>query len=157
MAIVFENITKCPLCNDILSTEKEYIMTPNLITNQLDEFSLLSDVGIHTECLDRSPLKSRLIKFIDQYENSLKEIRRLADKYNPREIINFNLLSSNESEPLYKYNYFVIPRQNLTEWNEYEDFIEHANAFLSEGKWKGVNGFNYLEYLLNTVKNIPNT
>lgn len=156
MAIIFENITKCPLCNDVLNTEKEYFMTPNLTTNQLDELFLVSDVGIHTECLNRSPFKGKLIKFIGQYDSSLEKMRILANKYNPREIINFNLLSSNESEPLYKYNYLVIPKQELKIWNELDDFIEHANVFLDEGKWNGLNEFNYLEYLVNTIKDISN-
>lgn len=154
MAIVIENMSKCPLCNDVLNSVKEYVLTPPLISNKLDVIFLLSDVGVHLDCLDKSSIKEKLFKQIDLYNDYLKRMKLKFEKYNPNDIIGFNLLTSNEDEPLYKYNYNILVKQNLLEWSDLGDFKEIANKFLKDNKWSSLNQFNYLEYLLNNINTV---
>lgn len=151
MAIVIENTTKCPLCNDVLNSAKEYILTPALISNMLDEIFLLSDAGVHLECLDKFSIKEKLFKQIDLYDDYINRMKLMMNQYNPQDIISFNLLTSNEQEPLYKYNYNILVKQDLLAWESLIDFRKVANEFLKENKWKGLNQFNYLEYILNVI------
>ncbi|WP_294296114.1 hypothetical protein [uncultured Chryseobacterium sp.] len=154
MAIIFENQTICPLCNDVLNKSREYILIPPLISNELDDLFIFSDAGVHLNCLDRSSLKENLFKHIDLYGQYLNRIRSMATHHNNYDIIGFNLLTSNNDEPLSKYNYYILSKQELLDWKELDIFKNIAETFLKEKKWKGFNDFNYLDYLLKIVTEI---
>lgn len=154
MAIVIENTTKCPLCDDILNSAKEYILTPALISNVLDDIFLVSDTGVHLECLDKFSMKEKLFKQINLYDDYIDRMKLMISKYNPQDIICLNLLTSNEQESLYKYNYSILVKKDLLTWENLIDFRKTVNEFLKENKWKSLNQFNYLEYILNVINTI---
>ncbi|OCA77932.1 hypothetical protein BBH99_10390 [Chryseobacterium contaminans] len=151
MAIILENTSRCPLCNNILDDTKEYILTPPLISNELDKLFKLSDSGIHLDCLNKSHLNNLLFKYLELNRQYSITMRALMLKNNPKDIIGFNLLSSDEIEPINKYNYFIILKQDISKWTDFEYFNYVANDFLNKNKWKGVSQFNYLKNLLETI------
>ncbi|KFF03857.1 hypothetical protein [Chryseobacterium luteum] len=151
MAIILENTSRCPLCNNILDDSKEYILTPPLISNELDELFKLSDSGIHLECLNKSDLNNKLFKYLELYGQFSKKMRSLILENDPKDVIGFNLLSSDEVEDINKYNYFIILKQDISKWRDLEDFNFIANDFLNRNKWKGISQFNYLKNLLEII------
>jgi len=151
MAIIFENQSRCPLCNDVLNKSREYILIPPLISNQLDNLFIFSDAGVHLDCLDKCSAKGKLFKHIDLYYQYSNRIRSITIDNNKSDIIGFGLLTSNENEQLFKYNYNIFSKQELLEWKDLHVFKNLVYIFLEEQKWKGLNDFNYLEYLLEII------
>lgn len=157
MAIVIEEHSLCPLCNTVLNKAKEYLMTPPLISNTLDQLFNLSDTGIHVECLDNSTLKDKLLHHLAAYNRKIppSQVRCCIDNQvmaDPRDLLSFGLLTSDESEALFQFNHLSFNRRNITKWESRVDFISIAEKFLKEGKWQGLGDSNYLSYLLDKVK-----
>ncbi|AZA51544.1 hypothetical protein [Chryseobacterium sp. G0201] len=153
MAVIIENESKCPLCGDVINELKEYILTPPLISNELDELFRLSDSGIHLDCINKSNLKDKLFKYLKLYEQYSSKMRDLMLENNPKDVIGFNLLSSDVAEPISKYNYLIMLKKNILKWDDFEDFNFIANDFLNKSKWKGVTQFNHLKNLLESIVN----
>ncbi len=42
-------------------------------------------------------------------------------------------------------------KHDLLTWENLDDFRKNVNEFLKENKWKSLNQFNYLEYILNVI------
>lgn len=157
MAIIIENQTRCPLCNDVLNKSRKYILVPPLISNKLDDLFIFSDTGVHVDCLDKSPIKENLFKQINLHDQYLNRMKLMMINYKPNNIIGFNLLTSDEKEPLYKYNYCIFSKQELLAWKELDIFRNLVCIYLAEKKWLGLNQFNYLEYLLKSLHSITQT
>ncbi len=152
MSIVIENLTRCPICGEFLTSQKKYILIPPLISNERDELFLLSDTGVHLDCLDKYYLKKKLFKHIELLDDYRDRMKLAFTIHNPAEIIGFNLLTSNENEDLYEFNYFILLKKDIQEWRNLSNFRTIVDDFLNRGKWKGLNDFNYLEFLLNQLK-----
>ncbi|MFT3823156.1 MAG: hypothetical protein QM731_04515 [Chitinophagaceae bacterium] len=156
MAIVFEGLSKCPLCNEVLDKENEFMLVPPVISNTKDELFLFSDAGIHVECLDRSENRNKLLYHIQQYHELLSraKLKSIADGEQAgdgRDMLLIGLLSSNEKEELSEFNYTVLNLNKLKQWEDYDRFIDVAGKFLSEGKWGGYAGYNYLEKIMQQI------
>lgn len=157
MAIVIEEHSRCPLCDTVLNSSKEYLMTPPLISNTLDQLFILSDAGIHVDCLNNSKLKDKLLHHLASYNNRMppSQIRCSIDNQlmqDPRDLLTFGLLTSDESESLFQYNFLSFNKRNIHKWESRLAFISTAEQFLLEGKWQGLGDFNYLSYMLDKVK-----
>lgn len=158
MAIILEGKSTCPLCKAVLNSTKEFRMTPPITGNTQDALFELSDAGIHIDCLDKNPLKERLLHHIDLYRESL-ELReglrchvdgeQITD---PREAIFLSLLTSDQTQELYQYNYLTFNKKNIKVWVAYNHFVQVCERFLSEGKWQGLESFNMLESQLVRMK-----
>jgi hypothetical protein len=155
MAIVIENKSICPLCNKVLNTLREYTLFPPLTGNEKDKLFLISDEGVHVDCLEKNGLENLALYFRDEIGKQipLRLICHVDGQQlsNPENIILFGLLTSNEQEELSKFNFLTINRQNIKQWKEREQFIRLAREFIESGKWKGFLNFNYLEDLINQL------
>jgi hypothetical protein len=71
-----------------------------------------------------------------------------------RDAILFHLLTSNEEEELYKYNFLVLNRTNINKWKDRDAFLSAASNFLELDKW-GILSPNcsLLSYLIERVSN----
>lgn len=157
MAIVFKGISPCSICNNVLDDSKEFILIPPLISNVLDELSILSDSGVHLECINKSELRNKLQYHLTENDKRfpMSSVKCMIDNKpvtDPPDLVSFGLLTSNESEELYKFNHLNFNKKNISKWKEKDAFISIAEKFLLEGKWKGLAGYNYLENTLNLVK-----
>ncbi|KQT28484.1 hypothetical protein ASG22_19985 [Chryseobacterium sp. Leaf405] len=151
MAIIIENESRCPICGDVLNKSKEYILLPPLTSNTLDELFKLSDSAIHLACLDKSYLKNKILENLELTKQYSDRIRTLMLENNPRDVIGFSLLSSDESELISKYNYFIVLRKDISNWNELSNFKHIAHNFLNDNKWRGLSEFNHLQNLLDNI------
>lgn len=146
MAIIFEGQSKCPLCNELLNSEKEFTMFPHFSTNIKDPISVFSDAGVHVSCVNNHPLGEKALSCRDKYHASLKLIKT------PGTIATL-LLTSNESEPLYAFNFLTIEKTDLGQWKEKSEFIAAASAYNNDGKWESLTDFNFLDHLVREVNN----
>lgn len=113
MAIVLENSSRCPLCKQPIDDSKEYIMVPPLTSNKKDFLFALSDTGVHTSCIYKSPQREKLFYHVDMYDKRLPPIRlkHTTDGHliiDPKNLISFGMLTSDENERLSDFNYMVL-------------------------------------------------
>ncbi len=156
MALIFENLSECPLCNKVLDNSKPFRAISPLISNVKDPLFVFSDEGVHIDCLNNSPLKEKLLYHLECYEKRfpptdakcIVDGQRISD---PRNLISFGLLTSNESEELYQFNYVTINKNNLGKWERKGEFISTVERFINDGKWESLNDFNYLKYLIEKL------
>lgn len=156
MAIIFENLSTCPLCGTILNDEREFMLFPHFISNIHDPMSQFSDRGIHLDCLDKHPLKQDALLFTEEYHKVLpspKSRSSIDGKLieNPEDILIIALLTSNREEELFKYNFLVLNKKNLSDWKERNRLIDLIHKYQEEGKWKNLSSFNYLDYLVKEL------
>jgi len=157
MAIIIKNKSKCPICNRVLTNQEEYILTPPLISNTKDSLFIFSDTGLHRSCLDKIQFKEKLLKHILIYHKKplLSNLKCNVDNLaisNPQKIILIGLITTDENEELYKFNYTILNKDNVSKWKYQTSFIKAGENFLEENKWASLADFNYLEYVLNEVK-----
>jgi len=156
MAIVFEDHSKCPLCNKILNNAEEYILFPPFIGNKKDPLFIFSDNGVHVKCLNEHPLGKHALLYLEKYDANIQSVKSGISTSgevisNPANIIAFGLLTSDATEDLFKFNYFILNKANISEWKQRDEFIRIAARFNQEGKWEGITEFNYLDYLINLL------
>lgn len=157
MAIVIEQQSRCPICNDFLDSNKEYFLVPPLTSNTKDTLFDFSDAGIHTDCINKSELKSKLLRHIDLYYASLppSKLTCYIDGQKierPENLLFFGLLTSDDAEELYNFNYLSFDIRNINKWIDLNKFLMVAEKFLEEKKWVGLSEFNRLQYIIEQIK-----
>jgi hypothetical protein len=160
--MVFEELSKCPICGSELNLKKEYILVPHMIANERDDLYVFSDSGIHLSCIEQDPIKDKLFKHISLYQKFLPPSKLICivdgkSIENPRDALFTGLLTSDEKEKLFDFNYISLNLKNISRWKQYENFIEISNVFLSENKWLATQGFNKLTYLMEKMREAKTT
>lgn len=97
---------------------------------------------MHVECLNGSKLKNKLLYHIQKYDEMLllSNNKCMVDGneiLNPRHILFFGLLTSDENEPLYDFNYLVFNINNIQDWVDLRDLLLLLGSFLQKGNGKG--------------------
>ena len=156
MAIIIEQQSKCPVCNTSLDKDKEYVLVPPLISNTKDDLFIFSDAGVHIECLNKNKLKNKLLQHINLYDEHMppSKLRCIVDGKtvdNPKDLLFFGLLTSDEKEELYYFNYLSLNLKDINKWKDYNSFLSISEQFISEKKWEGLNDFNKIEYILGEM------
>ncbi|SHM01375.1 hypothetical protein [Chitinophaga sp. CF418] len=156
MAIVFEGLSQCPLCGQILDSSKEFMLTPPLTSNTKDPLFVFGDAGLHISCLNKHPLKESLLYHIERGDKV-----RVAANYIcavdgklisvPEDILAFGMLTSDLNEPLAEFNFIILNRNNRYKWNKRGEFISLVEEFIRSGKWESYGPFNTLEYFVEKL------
>lgn len=150
MALIFENQSKCPVCNLVLDNSRPYTMFPPFMGNKKDPMFTFSDNGVHNDCLNKHPFGEMALLYRDKYDEDIRVLRlkTIEDRKNS---IPFGLLTSDSKENLSKFNFLTLSKDDLKNWEQKDEFINVATKFNREGKWEGLAEFNYLDYLINEV------
>jgi len=62
------------------------------------------------------------------------------------------LLTSDENEPLFQYNFCVLNRVKIKDWKDKPILIQEIKKFINSGKWKSMGNPSYLERLLEELE-----
>ena len=156
MAIIFEGLSTCPLCGQVLDKSNEFIMTPPLTSNTKDALFVFSDAGIHITCLNGHPQKESLLYQMqqsDETRGAAKAICIVDGKLitRPDDFLTTGMLTSDLNEPLAEFNFIILNRNNKYKWNKRSELISLIEEFIQSGKWEPFGPFNYLEYLLKAL------
>jgi hypothetical protein len=160
MAIVIKGLSKCPLCGEVLDDNLEFTLFPPFTSNTKEPLFLFSDNGVHIACLDKHPLKEKALFNRVKYHKNLPSVNSKCiidgcSIENPSDVLAIGLLTSLETEALYKFNFITINKRNLMRWQERNEFVELVLKFMYDGKWNSLTSFNYLEYLIREVVSSP--
>lgn len=157
MAIVFEGQSTCPICDAVLDRNKAFILVPAMMGNAKDPLFVFNDEGIHVECLNNHKFKNKLQQHIRLYNEHMppSKLKCVIDGEiigSPEKLLFFGLLTSDETEELYAFNYLSFNLDNIGEWKELDRFLSVSEKFLSEDKWEGLTEFNELRYIIAKIK-----
>lgn len=125
-----------PVSNTFLDKNKEYFLVPPLISNTKDSLCIFSDAGVHVECINKNKFKNKLLQHISLYHEHMSpsKLRCVIDGKipdNPRDLLFFGLLTSDETEELSAFNL-----NNISKWKELNRFLTVSEKFLSEKNGK---------------------
>ena len=98
---------KCCLCGEIMSDEQKVKMLPPFVLNKLDPLFLFHDSSIHVDCFNSHPLSEKVARLC--HDIVLKHASKRCDICSSiinthREYVGFSCLSSDELNPLSRYN-----------------------------------------------------
>lgn len=157
MAIIFEGSSECVICGKVLDKEEEYTGFAPLTSNTKDNLFLFSDAAMHVNCLYQHPIGKLALFYRGMYGESFEPERKrcIVDGQiitDPRNVINFGLLSSDATEELSKFNFLRLNKLNVGKWDRREEFLQIARKFIEDGKWVGFMGSNDLDRLMGELK-----
>jgi hypothetical protein len=146
MALLFLDVTICPICGSVIkNNQKVYSFSP-FIQNKKDPFFIFNDASFHLECLQQHLLGQAAISFGEQLIFETRPVNRRCKIDN--EVINdyedyifFNLLSSNKEDNIYKFNFTTLNRNNLDKWQARDQFLEAAEKMVRDDKWEEIDSF----------------
>ncbi|NLR78359.1 hypothetical protein [Chitinophaga eiseniae] len=157
MAIIFEGKSTCPICSQVLDKGKPYMGFLPFTGNAKDILFMFSDSGVHVDCLHSHPHGALALLHRNKCGEALKPENRKCwidgQVIERREhVISFGMFTSDESEPLAKFNYMMLNRLNLGRWQDRKAFISAGTEFLQAGKWGSLTEVNVLQIAINEIK-----
>lgn len=157
MAIIFQNQSECSICRALLYNHQNIIMFPAFISNTKDPVYLFNDAGVHYSCLEKHSLRSKVSAFLEKVTFKTRPENRICDIGGniidlPENYLFISLLTSDETDELYSFNFMNIDIRNLSKWVDKQNFVDAIEQFLKDEKWEASGPFNYLEYVLEKVK-----
>jgi len=154
MAILLRGKSECPLCGKII-VEEEAILYTSFTSNAKDPLFMFSDAAVHTACNRHHKLGEKAMHYSEKAMFLTARVNRkcVVDQRlitDPDDHVFTCLLTSDESEELYDFNFITINRKNILRYSDRENFILAALKFNKEGKWGSISNFNFLDYLLTS-------
>ncbi|MFI5148372.1 MAG: hypothetical protein ACHQRM_01485 [Bacteroidia bacterium] len=113
-----------------------------------------NDAAFHQKCLDESTLGKKAMGLASICYSHLKMKRCDAGGNkitNPHDWLFFSVLTSDENEELFRFNFFTLDRTNIKDWKGKDNFIKLALKFNEEGKWANLTAFDFLGHLIDTI------
>lgn len=155
MAIIFMNQTLCP-CGKELKDNEQIFSFPAFVQNTKDPFYQFNDSTFHFGCLQKHILGDRAVEFANQFVLSTRPENRICSVggnviRNFDDYIFIDLLTSNEQEDLYKFNFTTLDRGKLKKWNDGSRFVTTATKFKNEGKWGDLSSHKHLDNLIERI------
>jgi len=94
-------------------------------------------------CLQTHPLSEKAISLSRKFIQDVSPKNRLCTVSktiitDPDSYIYTGLLISDEREPIYKFNFITLNKNNFKEWEYKDDFIRELQKFTSEHKLENV-------------------
>ena len=156
MSITIINKTICCICEKVIEQGEVYRGFPPFISNVKDPLYFFNDASFHIECIKSHPSGNRAIKFADDFIINTSPTNRRCIVDNKRienieDYIFMGLLTSNDNEELFEFNFTTLNKKNLNKWTHRKRFIEVAIKFELDGKWGDFTSFKYLENLIKVI------
>ena len=156
MAIIIFNQSICSICEKELQEREQVFSFPVFTQNTKDPYYFFNDSTFHTKCLINDNLGKKAIAFSKEFFFATdpknrkcivggNKIKKIED------YIFIDLLTSDETQDLFKYKFITLDVNNLTNWDDRCDFILTAQKFLKENKWGDLTNFRYLENLIRKL------
>jgi len=157
MAITIFNNTVCPVCHMQLEENDSLFSFPAFVSNTRDPFCQFNDASFHLNCLQQHELGNSAIQFAEKCILETRPENRICAVggniiENESDYIFMGLLSSNEKEPLHRFNFLSLDKRNVGRWADRNDFIAIASEFKAQEKWQDLSDFKFLDYLIDKLK-----
>lgn len=157
MAILFTNVTPCPICSRKLKEEEQVWLFPAFVPNAKDPLYPFNDAAFHLSCLKEHVLGNKALELADQFILKTRPENRICSVggngiQKPEDYLFIGLLTSNNKEELYACNFTTLDRNNLEKWTDRDRFVTLAFRFRDEDQWGDLSTGNYLDSLIESIK-----
>ncbi|AZA83035.1 hypothetical protein EG341_05480 [Chryseobacterium lactis] len=65
MAIIFLNLSECPICKKTLDDGQDIVLFPPFTSDKNHKFYLFNDEGVHRSCLQKTTLGLEALQFLE--------------------------------------------------------------------------------------------
>lgn len=156
MAITILNQSLCPICAKQLRHTDQVFSFPSFVQNAKDPYFQFNDSSFHVECLRSHPLGLKAMEFANQFLYATRPENRICivggDRIkNMEDYIFIDLLTSNDHEDLYRFNFVTLCKRNLEKWKDRKMFLVFAAKFKELDKWGDISTFHHLDYLIERI------
>lgn len=156
MAITFINQTICPICGKEISNSEHFFSFPAFVQNTKDPFYQFNDSSFHAECLQKHPLGNKALEFANQFIFKTRPENRICSAggnviQSFDDYIFIDLLTSNDHEELYGFNFTTLDKNNIKKWSDRSRFVTLAAKFKDEDKWGDLSTYRYLDNLIEKI------
>jgi hypothetical protein len=155
MAIFIKNLSECPLCRAVLSSEDGVVSFPAMVWNELDPLARVSDATVHIACLGASGLMTAAQQRFLAVQRSTGPGRRSCmlcsqQVVTPDAHIALGHLTDVESSPLHRFNLAQFHRDCLARWDGRQALIANIEEERMSGRWRGL----WLEQIAQQLRSI---
>ena len=152
MAITILGETRCVICGELIDEKRPFRSFPAFVVNENDPIYLFSDGVCHDDCFANHYLKKVVMERLEEWEVNTGPGNRKCAVYNeeimdPDDYLMIDHLTSDESNPVFRYNYTHLRKSHLGDWRELEKCIEDIKKFKESTNWGG----GYLEGLIESL------
>ena len=142
MALLIRGKTRCGICGNVIGDADEATMFGTFVPNVFDPLLLFNDAPLHTSCFRAHPLAGEATRRWDEQQERASFGRRMCDACNeeilrPDDWLFVSHLTSDSSDPLYRFNYRHLHRSHVTSWPEREVLESLLRPRVEAGEFKG--------------------
>ena len=141
---------------NILDNLEDIFSFPAFVANTQDPLYKFNDTSFDKKYLKAHPLGEKAVSLANEAILRTRPENRICAAggnliTDPDDYIFTNLLTSDENEELYQFNFVTLDKNNLNIWNDRERFIRAAKKFKQEDKWGDIGEFEYLDRLIEEI------
>ncbi|GAA3931121.1 hypothetical protein GO495_15505 [Chitinophaga oryziterrae] len=140
MALIFYGSTTCSLCGCVLKENENILAIPAAIANKADPLYKFNDQAFHLECLKKQPEYKELelmLSLLNKHKSSKICFVCNLPITKPDDYIGLGLLTSDNSNPMFKYNFLEFHKQHFYEWEERKVLAEYLKIQKESHQWVG--------------------
>jgi len=157
MALLFSGLTKCSICKKVIGESDQVYLFPSFVANSKDILFFFNDASFHLSCLKNHALCEKAIQFSNIAILKGGPTNRICEAggniiKNYADHIFIPLLTSNENEELFNYNFVTLDKNNLMLWKNREKFICEAKKFVADGKWGDFSKYKFLDDMIKILQ-----
>jgi hypothetical protein len=147
---------RCALCGREMKSIEQVFSFPAFVQNTKDPFYQFNDSVFHVECLKQHLLGDKAVEFANQFIFRTRPENRICSVggniiRNFDDYIFIDLLTSDEQEDLYSFNFTTLDRGNLKKWDDRSRFVTIARTFKDGNKWGDLTTNKYLDNLIERI------
>jgi len=142
MALIFNGITECKLCNCKITDKDSIVAFPAFIVNECDPLFMFNDSVFHESCLLKHRSSDEILQRLRKYSHATGPGKRKclvckSEIKNPDDYLFIDYLTSDERKFLYKYNYTHLHKSHIDKWVDREEVIEELVRLNDSENWSG--------------------
>lgn len=158
MALIFIGQSVCPICDCVLQEGEAITGFPAFVPNNKDPIYFFNDEGFHKECVPKHEFGNLALKSVSLYYEKVDYTKKtclisgeLITEFT--DYFNTGLLTSDEQNPLYPYNFITLHRKYIKDWELKGDLLQQLITFKENDRWNDYFGGRLLDDMIETIKN----
>lgn len=141
MALFISGI-KCIICGKQIIKKDDGISFPAFVVNEADPIYIFNDSVVHKECFKDHPMEFSTIKLLKKLQNNLNPQKRKCaicqnKLIDPDDYIALGCMSSDDTNPLSKYNFKQYHKSCLDNSEELKNIKSLISVQENRNVWKG--------------------
>jgi hypothetical protein len=136
---IFDRHTSCPICATPLGSE-EIVAFPPFVHNRADPSSIFDDAAVHRRCLEAHPLGAVVVRACEatvEQRTPGKARCAVCHEIVIHDVFGLGYLSSDESNPLFRFNHLSFHPEHFIGWDHAERLIDELQRQTTTREWNG--------------------